>query len=62
MSIKNSEVYLEALKKKGISSIMHTYGDGGHGYGLGKGKGEHLKWPQELKKWITQNNIIYISA
>jgi acetyl esterase/lipase len=51
--IANSEVYVAALKKHGISSELLSYPKGGHGFGL-HNKTTSDKWAHHFLEWLTR--------
>lgn len=52
--IKNSELFLEALKENHVQCRMLTYNQGGHGYGIGKKGTDATAWPEECLKWMRE--------
>lgn len=52
--IKNSELFLEALKENHVQCRMLTYKQGGHGYGIGKKGTDATAWPEECLKWMRE--------
>ncbi len=56
--IRNSQLFLEALKAKGVKCKMLTYGQGGHGYGLGKKGTDATAWPEECLKWMREIELL----
>lgn len=52
--IRNSQLFFEALKEKGVKCRMLAYRQGGHGYGLGKKGTDATAWPEECLKWMRE--------
>lgn len=45
--------FYAALKKHGIDSELHVYGNGGHGYGLRDVQGSQISsWPDHAAHWL----------
>ncbi|HWA08579.1 MAG TPA: alpha/beta hydrolase [Opitutaceae bacterium] len=52
-------VYLYlALKKAGVPSELHVYGEGGHGYGIRPGTAPHATWPARVADWMAQRGLL----
>ncbi|MEE3373107.1 MAG: alpha/beta hydrolase [Planctomycetota bacterium] len=46
-------LFYAALKRQGIASALHIYGNGGHGYGLRSVKGSQISsWPGHAAHWL----------
>ncbi len=46
------------LKKLGIGSELHVYGNGGHGYGMRPVEGSQIStWPQHATHWLRMNQF-----
>lgn len=46
-------LFYAGLKKHGIPSELHVYGNGGHGYGLRDVKGSQISsWPDHAAHWL----------
>lgn len=46
-------LFYAGLKKNGIESALHVYGNGGHGYGLRPRPNSQISsWPNHAKHWI----------
>ncbi|MBI1337935.1 MAG: prolyl oligopeptidase family serine peptidase [Phycisphaera sp.] len=57
--IRNSELFLEALKKNGIKCKPLTYETGGHGFGIGrKQTDENAAWPDACMAWLREIGVI----
>lgn len=52
VSVNNSIVYFQALRKFGITAEMHIYPNGGHGFGLAIKKGYLSEWPEQCIHFI----------
>lgn len=58
VSYKNSQAYVDALRKNGVEATLKLYDTGHHGYGFGP-KGEaHGQWYSELYKFLVENGIL----
>ncbi len=50
--VKNSLLFFQALKDKGVSATMHIYPEGGHGFSLAR-ENVHLRgWTERMFEWI----------
>jgi acetyl esterase/lipase len=48
-------LFYTQLKKMGIPSELHVYGNGGHGYGLRQIKGSEISsWPGHAAHWLNR--------
>lgn len=48
-------LFYTQLKKMGIPSELHVYGNGGHGYGLRRIKGSEISsWPGHAAHWLNR--------
>lgn len=56
--IANSRNLLKALKKNGVSAELQEYDKGGHGFGMRKTNIPADNWPEVLKKWLINQNLI----
>lgn len=57
--IKNSEMFLAALKKHGVPGELLVFETGGHGYGLGRQGGhETAAWPDRCIAWLKESDVI----
>ena len=46
-------LFYAGLKRKGIASALHVYGNGGHGYGLRSVTGSQIaSWPGHAAHWL----------
>lgn len=57
--VENSLVYYAALKKSKVPVELHVYEQGGHGFGMGT-KGTNQYWPESLKRWLQQRELIQL--
>jgi acetyl esterase/lipase len=48
---RNSLMFAEACKDKGVVASLHLFDKGGHGYGL-HGQGDVSTWPSLLETWL----------
>ena len=49
-------LFYAALKRQGIKSALHVYGNGGHGYGLRDVAGSQISsWPQHAAHWLGRH-------
>ncbi len=51
---ENSINYYLALKKNGVTSELHLYGNGGHGFGLGV-KDTSKNWTKDCEEWLKSH-------
>lgn len=51
VNVKNSLVYADALKEKGVSAELLIYESGGHGFGL-VNKASEISWVDRMVKWM----------
>jgi len=57
--IKNSELFLAALKKSGVPGELMVFETGGHGFGLGRGpEHETAAWPARCIAWLGEIGIL----
>lgn len=56
VSVMNSILFYQALKKEEIYSEMHIYPKGGHGFALAIGKGHLQTWTDRLYEWLESLN------
>ena len=48
-------LFYAALKRHGIASELHVYGNGGHGYGLRPVRGSQISsWPDHAGHWLQR--------
>ena len=52
VSVQNSIVYYQALKKHNIPAVMYIFPTGGHGWGLRSDFEYYPAWTSLLKKWL----------
>jgi acetyl esterase/lipase len=57
LSIKNSIVFRDALRKNGVPAEMHTYEKGGHGYGM-YNKTSNVLWMDLVYDWLKRMKFI----
>lgn len=50
-------LYLD-LEKQGVSSEMHIYAAGGHGFGLRASNLPVASWPDRLKEWMLDRQLV----
>lgn len=53
VSVRNTELFADALNAKGISSEVLLYESGGHGFGL-VNKTSDISWPDRVREWISR--------
>ena len=53
--VENSLAFYEALRKAGVPSELHLYGQGPHGFGLTKGNGPIDNWYLRCEEWLRFN-------
>ena len=58
VSVENSLLFYEALRKNNIYSELHVYPYGGHGFSLAVGIGYLGTWPDRLHDWLIRLNEI----
>ena len=58
VSPENSIRYYQALKKFNVPTELHIWEKGGHGYGISQAKGPIKIWPNVVKEWLSQRNIL----
>lgn len=57
--IKNSELFLAALKKHGVPGRLTVFETGGHGYGLGRSaEHETSAWPAQCIAWLGEQGLL----
>lgn len=56
VSVMNSIIFYQALKKEEINSEMHIYSKGGHGFSLANGQGYLHTWTDRLYEWMERLN------
>lgn len=54
--IRNSELFISALKVQGIKGRMLTYEKGGHGYALGRADAK--AWPGGCLDWLAEIGVV----
>ncbi|MCF6268960.1 MAG: alpha/beta hydrolase [Melioribacteraceae bacterium] len=54
VTVENSLLFFDALRKKNISAELHIYPYGGHGFAFARGKGRLSKWPEICIDWIRE--------
>ncbi len=57
VSVMNSILYYEALRKSNVPAELHLFQSGGHGFGLGKG-GTEAGWTDICKRWLAARGFI----
>lgn len=56
-------LFYAGLKRHGISSELHVYGNGGHGYGLRPVAGSEISsWPTHASHWLGRMGFARVSA
>ncbi len=58
VSIENSKVFNEALKRNKVKSEFIIYKLGGHGFGMRPQGLEVDNWPDKLQKWLKTQSLI----
>jgi acetyl esterase/lipase len=56
--IKNSELFVEALKKNGVSAELFIEEKGPHGIGLGQNRKPPSAWPEKLEAWLKAQGFL----
>lgn len=52
-------LFYAGLKRRGIPSELHVYGNGGHGYGLRPVKGSQIaSWPEHGAHWLGATGFL----
>jgi len=57
VSVKNSLLFSDALKKNGVSTEMYLYEKGGHGYGM-YNKTSNVLWMDLVEAWMKKMQFI----
>lgn len=57
VSVMNSILYYEALRKSNVPCELHLFQSGGHGFGMGKG-GTESGWTDICKRWLVARGFI----
>jgi acetyl esterase/lipase len=57
-SVNNSLVYYIALKKAGVPTEMHLFGQGGHAFGLRHTDKPATDWPRLAERWLETIGMI----
>lgn len=57
-SVNNSLVYYIALKKVGVPTEMHLFGQGGHAFGLRHTDKPATDWPRLAERWLVTIGMI----
>lgn len=57
VSIKNSIIYADALRKNNVQVFTFVYNEGGHGFGMNN-KTSNEKWMDELKTWMKASKFL----
>ncbi|QDH68897.1 alpha/beta hydrolase [Marilutibacter alkalisoli] len=52
VSVANSELFFDALRRAGVPSELHLYPRGGHGFGTRDTRGSLALWPTLADAWI----------
>ncbi len=52
--LANSELFRDALRKRGVPVELAIYDQGGHGYGLGRKGLDCAAWPKRCAQWLKQ--------
>lgn len=58
VSIQNSKLMYEALKKYHVPCVLKLYSRGGHGFGLGREGTDSTKWTDDFVDWLRKMNFI----
>jgi acetyl esterase/lipase len=58
VSVQNSVLFAEALKRAGVPHEFLRLKTGGHGFGLGVGGGEPAAWPDRCAAWLRANRFL----
>lgn len=58
VSAQNSVLFVEALKKAGVSVEAHLYPHGQHGAGLANGIPEEENWPEAFRRWLRARGFL----
>lgn len=58
VSVQNSVLFSEALKRAGVPYEFLRLKTGGHGFGLGVHGGEPAAWPDRCAAWLKANHFL----
>ena len=58
VSVQNSVLFSEALKRAGVAYEFLRLKTGGHGFGLGVHGGEPAAWPDRCAAWLRANHLL----
>jgi acetyl esterase/lipase len=58
VTVQNSILYYQALRKSGIPAELHIYETGGHGYGLAAKGSTESAWPEACKEWLMKHGWV----
>ena len=58
VSVQNSVLFSEALKRVGVPDEFLRLKTGGHGFGLGVHGGEPAAWPDRCAAWLRANHFL----
>lgn len=58
VSVQNSVLFSEALKRHGVPYEFLHLKTGGHGFGLGVHGGEPAQWPDRCLAWLKERHLI----
>ena len=56
--VEDSLSYYAALKKAGVSVVLHLYAEGGHAFGLRRTKFPVTGWPQLVETWLRTIGMV----
>ena len=57
VSVANSVLVFQALKKAKVPAELHVYSSGGHGYGMRNTGHAVNRWPERCVEWLTQQGL-----
>jgi acetyl esterase/lipase len=55
---ENSILFYLALRQAGVPAELHVYGKGNHGVGLGKKDPVLATWPDRLRDWLGERELL----
>ena len=58
VSVQNSVLFAEALKRADVPHEFLRLKTGGHGFGLGVHGGEPAVWPDRCAAWLKANHFV----
>jgi acetyl esterase/lipase len=55
VSVENSILFYQALRRAGVPAELHLYEKGPHGFGLAAGYGPTSEWPKRFEEWLRSH-------